>query len=484
MFEKPLETIISVCIYLVSSLAGCVYTDRCLKAGISRRAALLAWFFLYFAGESLILERIPNTGPLYNLLRIFADMGIIVLLQFLLYQKEPLKQLFVTVSFVAGKEIIKYIIVGLNYAQYQMSDTIFAAVSGVVNTMKKAGIWLFVSNGMIWFLTLFLYALLMLVYFSAISSSFRKKEYFFSVWEYASLLLPHIATLCISITLKILLVTIENGMTTVIFYKVPAVMFWVPLICFLLLGLNISSCTLCQKLVQAGQEERKRTILENQMLQMQKEIREIQDIYGDMRGLRHDMKNQLESIAAIASRTGGAVGEEIHSYIGKMEETVDRLDFPYATGNPITDMIVHRKKQEAEKQLIIFQADFACPLRQQIDVYDIGIILNNALENAIEAASRVTGEKEILLRTYKKGSLFFVEIENDFSGTIVIDSKTGLPVTNKADKKLHGLGMENIQKCARKYKGDIDITLRETANRKKFILTVMMYEKSFTPENS
>ena len=81
-----------------------------------------------------------------------------------------------------------------------------------------------------------------------------------------------------------------------------------------------------------------------------------------------------------------------------------------------------------------------------------------------------------------KGNLFFIEVENDFSGALVIDSETGLPVSNKEDKQLHGLGLENIQRCAKKYMGDIDITTREIEGQKKFILTVMVYEKYFTPK--
>lgn len=235
------------------------------------------------------------------------------------------------------------------------------------------------------------------------------------------------------------------------------------------------------ELVQLGEEERKRAILENQMVQMQREIEEIQDIYTDMRGLRHDMKSHLESIAAVIRKISCKDKEELGNYIEKMETTVSRLDFAYRTGNPITDVIIHQKKQEAEKQDISFEADFTYPDKQQIDVYDIGIVLNNALENAIEASSKVRGKKSISLRSYMKGNLFFIEVENYFWGEIIFDRETGLPVSSKADKQLHGLGMENIQRCARKYMGGIDVTIHNTGSRKKFNLTIMMYEKYFTP---
>ncbi len=93
--------------------------------------------------------------------------------------------------------------------------------------------------------------------------------------------------------------------------------------------------------------------------------------------------------------------------------------------------------------------DFTCPDKQQIDIYDIGIVLNNALANAIEATGRLEGKKSIFLHSYIKGNLFFIEVENDFYGELIMDSKTGLPVSSKENQQHHGLGLENIQRCAK-----------------------------------
>ena len=350
-----------------------------------------------------------------------------------------------------------------------------------ITTMKEVESWSYVFNITRGLVLVLLYALLLSVYFSIISRKFVRKDYRFQIQEYAFLILPSAATLCISITLKTLVFIVENGMTIIMFEKVHETMFWVPFICLLLLVVVIASVMLFQKLIQLGEEERKRSILENQMMQMQREIEEIQDIYADMRGLRHDMRGHLESIAAVIKRSSGKDREELGNYMEKMETTVSRLDFAYRTGNPITDVIIHQKKQEAEKQNISFEADFIYPDKKQIDVYDIGVVLNNALENTIEASSKAPEKKSISLRSYMKGNLFFIEVENDFWGEIIFVSETGLPVSSKEDKKLHGFGMENIQRCAKKYMGDIDITIHDMGDRKKFNLTIMMYEKYFTP---
>ena len=77
-----------------------------------------------------------------------------------------------------------------------------------------------------------------------------------------------------------------------------------------------------------------------------------------------------------------------------------------------------------------------------------------------------------------KGSLFFIEVENDFAEDIVMEEESGLPVSSKENGKLHGIGLSNIQRCAKKYMGGIDIVISDTDGRKKFNLTVMMNGKS------
>ena len=91
-------------------------------------------------------------------------------------------------------------------------------------------------------------------------------------------------------------------MTVIIYDTVSATKFWIPVICVLLLSAIVVSVILFQKLVQYNEETGKRAILENQVRQMQKEIAEIQDIYTDMRGLRHDMRSHIAWILGFTWR--------------------------------------------------------------------------------------------------------------------------------------------------------------------------------------
>ena len=473
------DRLLPVSIYLVDSILSGIYTQGFLKEKYGKKAVLAVWGAAYFLIQIVVFEILDDRFPVSEVVGIIFNVCVLLLMQFPFFKKDIQKQLFVAFSFVAGKEIVKYIASTFSIACTELWHKTFDILltKSVSNTLDKLYRWTDISIVVIVVICVLFYSFLLSIYLFLISRKFVKKDYLLQIQENVFLILPCIVALCISVTIKMMIRSIENGVTVLIFDTVPATKFWIPVICVLLLSAIVASVILFQKLVQYNEETGKRAILENQVRQMQKEIVEIQDIYTDMRGLRHDMRSHIANISLLVKNVTGSANEELESYIGKMEETVSRLDFTYQTGNPITDIIIHQKWQEAEKKHIQFKADFAYPPNLLIDIYDIAVILNNALENAIEACRKAEGYKQIKLQSYVKGSLFFIEVENDFSEDIVIEEESGLPVSSKENGKLHGIGISNIQRCAKKYMGDIDIVISDTNGRKKFNLTVMMNGK-------
>ena len=473
------DILLPVSIYLVDSILSGIYSQGFLKEKYGKKAVLAVWGAAFFLIQIAVYEILDNRFPINEVVGIIVNVCVLLFMQFFLFEKDMQKQVFVAFSFVAGKESIKYIVSVFSIAFTGLWNKTFDILlaKSVSNTLDKLYHWTHISVIVIAVICVLFYAFLLSIYLFLISRKFVNKDYLLQVQENIFLVLPCVAALCISVTLKMMITSVENGMTVIIYDTVPATKFWIPVICILLLSAIVASVILFQKLVQYNEETGKRAILENQVRQMQKEIVEIQDIYTDMRGLRHDMRSHIANISLLVKNVAGSVNEELESYIGKMEKTVSKLDFTYQTGNPITDIIIHQKGQEAEKKQIQFKADFAYPPNLLIDIYDIAVILNNALENAIEACRKTEGNKQIKLHSYVKGSLFFIEVENDFSEDIIIEKESGLPVSSKESGKLHGIGISNIQRCAKKYKGDIDIEISDTDGRKKFSLTVMMNGK-------
>ena len=469
-----------VAMYLADSVLSVIYTRNFLKEKYEKRGMSAIWVSIYFLIHILIFLIGADRFPVGKVVGIILNICILLFMQSVFFQKDIQKQFFITFSFVAGTETAKYMFVTFDIVISGWGNRIldYLLAEEIINTIEKAVAAITIYNVVMTALCVLFYTLLLSGYLFLISREYVRKEYPLQIQENVFLVLPCIAVLCISVIISRITASLANELEIIIYDAVPSTKFWLPVIGILLLSTMIANVILFQKLVAYHEETGKRALLENQVRQMQKEIAEIQDIYTDMRGLRHDMRSHLANISLLVKGAAGSVKEELEGYIGKMEETVNRLDFTYQTGNPITDIIIHQKGQEAEKKQIPFEVDFAYPCKLPIDVYDIAVILNNALENAIEACGRAEGEKQIRLRSFVRGCLFFIEVENDFSGDIAIDKESGLPVSSKETGKLHGIGISNIQRCARKYMGDIDIAVTDKGGRKKFCLTVTMNAKA------
>ena len=126
-----------------------------------------------------------------------------------------------------------------------------------------------------------------------------------------------------------------------------------------------------------------------------------------------------------------------------MKETLDALTIRDNTGNPVTDVIMSRKRQECEKEGITLESDFLYPIQLGIEAFDLGILLNNALDNAMEACLRCRKKKHPLIRvhSYLKGRMFLVRIENDCDGNEVLYTADRTLRTTKEDDSMHGIGL-------------------------------------------
>ena len=346
------DMLLPVSIYLVDSIVSGIYSQGFLKERYGKKAVLAVWGAAFFLIQIAVYEILDNRFPISEVVGIIVNVCVLLFMQFFLFEKDMQKQVFVAFSFVAGKEIVKYVVSVFSIVCNGFGNGILSYFikKEIINTLEKTYIWIGIVTFVVVILCMLLYTLLLSVYLRLISKKFVKKDYLLQTHENIFLVLPCIAALCISVTIKMMIISVENGMTVIIYDTVPSTKFWIPVICILLLSSIVASVILFQKLVQYNEETGKRAILENQVRQMQKEIVEIQDIYTDMRGLRHDMRSHIANISLLVKNVAGSVNEELESYIGKMEETVSKLDFTYQTGNPITDIIIHQKGQEAEKK--------------------------------------------------------------------------------------------------------------------------------------
>ena len=194
-------------------------------------------------------------------------------------------------------------------------------------------------------------------------------------------------------------------------------------------------------------------------------MEEVEQFYNGIRQMKHEMRNHLTNIKGLIE-SGNY--EDMQQYLSKMDESMNVFEITIQTGNAVTDVIVNDKQKAASKQGVQFQSEFSYPVSDRYDAYDIGIIVNNLLQNALEACEKMnTGERYITLSGKQKRKFFLIEVRNSFDGEIKFDSNTNLPVSDKEkDISLHGIGLSNVM-------GDLDIKVKKN----EFSVTILLQER-------
>jgi len=328
-------------------------------------------------------------------------------------------------------------------------------------------------------ISLIIYAAIVAFTLRSITKRFKYVSYSLSSSELFYLILPCIPGIVITHIIRVLLIR-QNDPYRIfeVYNEVPLIDFLVPLSGIILLLSMIAAVMFFQKLAELHSEEIERSVMQNQVKQFRQQVSDADDIYSEIKGLKHDVKNHISNIIILANKIvegNTDVKDELDDYLKKIGETIDKFEFTYKTGNTISDIIIHQKHQHAIRSGIDFTVDFLYPVHLNIDAYDLAIILSNSLDNAIEACVNVKSLKGFInLYAYTKGKMFFIEVENSFENAIALDKNSRLPVSSKSDKSIHGMGLSNIRRCAEKYFGDIDWQITKAEDCHVFHLTVML----------
>ena len=280
-----------------------------------------------------------------------------------------------------------------------------------------------------------------------------------------------------------MIVGVVNGLMAVkidtefflLFDEKPDLLWKIPMIAVFIFAGEAALIYFWQRYRILLSERQKAFVEEQQVKAMKKRLEEAENFYGSIRKVRHEMKNHMANIQGLAG-----VGQygEIEDYVRRMDETMQELEYKYVTGNPVTDVIINDKCRRAEKAGIRFDADFR--YGGEIPVFDLGIILNNLLDNAIEACEKLEqGEGFIRLMLKRKKQFLLLEVENSFDGAVPIRKGSLFPATTKQNVlpdiiTEHGIGLENVRDVAGRYFGGVNIKVK----RDVFHVTVMLQQEN------
>lgn len=183
-------------------------------------------------------------------------------------------------------------------------------------------------------------------------------------------------------------------------------------------------------------------------LEKQNEV--LQSLYNQNNKKIHDIKHIMLYISNCLEN--GRI-EEAQEQVFRYTNELKGMEQKIWTSFPFLDFIINYKKQEMDEKKISFNLE--------VDLYhvpfeeaELGIVLGNLLDNAIEASCKCElYKRSIYLKIGNLNHMFLLTLKN--SNTKIPKIKDGKLLTTKKDYYAHGLGVESVKRIVKKYNGNI-----------------------------
>ena len=183
---------------------------------------------------------------------------------------------------------------------------------------------------------------------------------------------------------------------------------------------------------------------------MEKHITEVENIYRQMRGWRHDYHNHIQTMKAYRSL---GENEKIDGYLNSLETDLTSVDTLIKSGNVMVDAILNSKLSLAKNRKINVNAKAVVPQNITVSEIDLCVIIGNLLDNAIEACMRLDDEAKRFIRLYMdlKRDNLYLSVTNSSGGKT--KKQDGRYISGKDEN--HGFGLMRLDKIVDKYAGYI-----------------------------
>ncbi len=208
----------------------------------------------------------------------------------------------------------------------------------------------------------------------------------------------------------------------------------------------------------------------------QKNLKLLQDYYEELeknqteiRKFRHDMNNHLSVIRELFE-TGDK--EEAEEYFKEVESQIDARNRVFCKNN-IVNAVLNAKYNLAVSESIDCFFHIELPEVFAIDPVSLCTIFANTLDNAIEASLKITDREKRRISVKARAAdngYFSYEIENAKIND-VREEKEKI-ISDKTDKKSHGLGLINVREIVEKYEGMMDVSYTEEIFRVVVLIRV------------
>ena len=176
--------------------------------------------------------------------------------------------------------------------------------------------------------------------------------------------------------------------------------------------------------------------------------REVENMYRQIRGWRHDYRNHIQMMKVLAAN--GDM-DALKAYLDELDTDLNTVDTVVKTGNPMADAILNSKISLARSRNIPTQVDAHIPVKLKMSELDLCCIIGNLFDNAMEASMALPEEKR-MIRVYMdmKGTQLYISFTNFTAAKKLSKVGKGFK-TSKGEG--HGFGLVRIDDIVSRYDG-------------------------------
>lgn len=173
--------------------------------------------------------------------------------------------------------------------------------------------------------------------------------------------------------------------------------------------------------------------------------------FESLRILRHDMHHHLSTISLLLKNSETQKATE---YIYRLSDNLADTKQKKYCSNAIINAILSNYIEQAHNFGIKFNCTVQMTVKLPVDEMHIGIIISNALENALNACKSQAPDQDCFINfeLIQHNKQFVLNIENSYTGTISFDSD-GHPVSNETN---HGIGTRSILAFSKVHHSAVD----------------------------
>ncbi|MDO4648774.1 MAG: GHKL domain-containing protein [Eubacteriales bacterium] len=216
--------------------------------------------------------------------------------------------------------------------------------------------------------------------------------------------------------------------------------------------LIIGTFFLAKKSVELQNAEMENQVQKNYLEDMEQLYDQIREKAWQNRKYRHDLERHIRTLEALLEEKRD--DPDMNDYQENLKDTYRKMKNQKFCQDEIVNTVLKVKEEQCNKKNFPFQIQVMDCEYGEIKEIDLIAMLENLLDNAMEAQERLNEDPWIGLKMEKNEREVTITVENR-----ILPGETVSFQTKKADHRNHGVGMRILDEIVSNYHGTKKVTV-------------------------